>query len=303
MTDPCVAIVIVNWNGREDTLACLDSLKRLEYSNYIVVLVDNASKDGTPEVIRQNFPEVVLIETGANLGFVGGNNAGMEYAFAHGADYALLLNNDTEVAPDFLRILVAAADSDPEAGIAGPTIYYYQHPEMIWFAGGEIDWRRGDSYTLGIGEIDRGQFGIEPHQVGYITGCALLIKRAVVERVGKLDPRFFAYYEETEWCVRVSQAGYKILYVPQAHIWHKVTLDAREASPTVQYYMTRNRLLFLKLTGAGLRPWLNTLLIDFGMRLVSWTIKPRWRHKRLQRNALLRALYDFSRGSFGAAQA
>lgn len=297
-----VVIIVLNWNGLADTLACLASLARLGYPTHEVVVVDNGSTDDSVATIRATYPRVTLIETGENLGYVGGNNVGLEYARAMGADYALLLNNDTEVAPDFLRLLVEAAEADPAIGIVGPTIYYFDRPNVIWSAGGDIDWRRGRTRMIGLDEVDQGQFGHTVRPVDFVTGCALLIKVAVVEQVGMLDPRFFAYYEEAEWCVRASRAGFKILHVPQAKIWHKISPDAREASPQVHYYMTRNRLLLLELSKTGLGPWLSALFLDYGRTLVSWTLRPKWRSKSLQRRAMLQAIRDYGRGRFGKVE-
>ena len=125
---------------------------------------------------------------------------------------------------------------------------------------------------------------------------------AVVQQVGLLDPRFFAYYEETEWCVRITRAGFKIMQVPTAKIWHKISPDAREESPQVHYYMSRNRLLFLKESHAGITAWLNTLVLDYGRTLLSWTLKPKWRYKAPQRQAIVRAILDYSWGRFGKAE-
>jgi hypothetical protein len=296
---PQVAIIVLNWNGRDDTLACLGSLSHLDYPNHEIVVIDNGSADDSVAAVQAAFPSVTLIEAGDNLGFAGGNNLGLERAQAMHADYALLLNNDTEVAPDCLSQLVEAAEADPKVGVVGPMIYYFAQPELIWSAGGGVDWRWGDTHMIGIGEPDRGQFGDQPRSVDFVTGCALLIKMPVVEQVGPLDGRFFAYYEENEWCVRVQRAGYKTLHVPKAKVWHKISPDAREATPQVHYYMIRNRLLFLKLARARPAAWFNTLVREFGARLVSWTVKPRWRYKAPQRQAMIRAIVDFTRGRFG----
>lgn len=302
MNQPQVTIIILNWNGLADTLDCIRSLQQLDYPNYEVVVVDNASTDNTVEVIKTDFPELTLIENEKNLGYTGGNNRGVHYALQGGADYILLLNNDTEVAPDFLSLLVEVAEADPLVGIAGPLIYYYDRPEVIWSAGGTVNWQQGSTHMLGLDELDRGQFGSIPWLVDFITGCALLIKSPVVKQIGPLDDRFFAYYEDSEWGVRAAQAGFKSLLVPQAKIWHKISPTAREASPQVHYYMTRNRLLFLKLSRAGLTPWLFTLLFDYGRTLLSWTLKPRWRHKLPQRQAMLQAILDYGRGHFGRVE-
>ncbi len=293
-----VALIILNWNGRDDTLACLHSLSHVDYPDFQVVVVDNHSSDDSVAVIQKEYPHIALIQTDENLGYVGGNNVGLTFARQQGYDYALLLNNDTEVDPQFLQALVAAAEADPAVGIVGPTIYYFDAPHTIWSAGGAINWRQGLTRMIGLNEPDQGQFGQLPRPVEFVTGCALLIKMAVVAQIGVLDDRFFAYYEETEWCVRTARNGYKVMHVPAAKIWHKISIQAREASPTVHYYMTRNRLLFLKATHAGLRPWLHTFL-EYGRTLTSWTIKPRWRHKAPQRQAMLQAILDYWRGNFG----
>lgn len=296
---PQVTIVILNWNGLDDTLDCLRSLGQLDYPRHEIVVVDNGSTDGSAPVIRESFPAVRVLENSENLGYTGGNNVGLRYALAQGTEYALLLNNDTEVAPDFLRRLVDAAEADPRNGMAGPTIYYHTRPDVIWSAGGGIDWRRGQTQTLGRDERDGGQFGEESREVDFVTGCALLVKRIVLDRVGLLDERFFAYYEEAEWCVRADRAGFKIIHAPTAHVWHKITPEARSDSPLVHYYMTRNRLLFLKLAGAGLGPWLHTLIAEYLRTLISWSVRPRWRCKQAQRRAMLQAIGDTWRGRWG----
>jgi GT2 family glycosyltransferase len=227
---------------------------------------------------------------------------GLRHALRQGADYALLLNNDIEMAPDFLRRLVEAAQINLQVGVAGPKIYYYDQPEVIWSAGGIIDWRRGDARMVGLNERDVGQFGNEPREVDFVSGCAMLVRRVALEQVGLLDERFFAYYEEVEWCVRMRRAGFKIVHVPQARLWHKITPERRAASPLVHYYMTRNRLLFLKITGAGWRAWLHTLFAEYLRTLISWSVWPRWRGKRELRNAMLKAVVDFQRGRLGKAR-
>jgi len=295
---PTVEIIVLNWNGREDTLACLDSLMRLEYPSFQVTVVDNGSTDGSPDAVRRAFPQVDVLETGANLGYAGGNNRGLERALARGAPYILLLNNDTTVVPDMLTHLVSALEAEPTVGVAGPTIYYADRPEVIWTAGGAIDWRRGDTRMIGLDEPDGGQFGTVPREVDFVSGCAMLLRREVPERVGLLDERFFLYYEEVEWCVRARRAGFRIIHVPPARVWHRIRPQAQAESPTVHYYMTRNRLLFLALTGAGWGAWLSTVAANI-RTLLSWSLRPRWRHKGPQRRAMVRALADACRGRWG----
>jgi GT2 family glycosyltransferase len=288
-------IIILCYNGVVDTLACLASLRQVTYPSFDILVVDNASQDGTPEQVRQYFPEVAVIETGANLGFAAGNNVGLRYTLEQGYDYALLLNNDTEVAPDFLTHLISAAQQNPEIGVVGPTIYYYDQPDLIWSAGGAINWKAGQTvmYTDAAGP----QSSEQPRAVAFVTGCALLISRTAIERAGLLDERFFMYYEETEWCVRVGRAGFTILHVPAAKIWHKIPLNARFDKEYIAYYMTRNRLLFLQLTQAPLLAWVTALCTDL-RTWCSLTLRPKWRH-RPGRIGMQQGWSDFWRNRFG----
>jgi GT2 family glycosyltransferase len=298
MTQPTVSIIVLNYNSRDDTLACLRSLEHLTYLYTEIIVVDNGSTDGTVDAVREQFPNITLIPTGANLGFTGGNNVAIRYALDKGSDYIMLLNNDTIVAPDMIDMLLRAMDQDPALGVVGPLIYYFDQPEVVWSAGGSIDWQRGITHMTGIGEEDKGQFGQEPRYVDFVTGCALLARRAVWEQVGLLDDHFFMYYEETEWCVRVNRAGFKIAQVPTAMMWHKISLEARASSPSTYYYMTRNRLLFLGRTRAGLRTWLYTLS-EYIRTFVSWSVRPKWRDRRHLRAIMWRAVKDYSFGNFG----
>ncbi len=297
---PHVCIVVLNWNDSDETLCCLQSLRGLEYPSFEVVVVDNGSTDDSVATIRDRHPGVTVLEAGSNLGFTGGNNLGLRWALDRGADYGLLLNNDTDLSAAFLTLIVDAAEGDPRIGIASPSILYYDQPGTIWSAGGRIDWRRGSAAMIGLNEPDMGQFGCAPYDVDFVTGCALLIKADVMRRLGLLDERFFIYYEDTEWCVRARRAGYRTVVIPQARIWHKISSETREASPRVHYLMTRNRLLFLLATRAGLVAWLYTLLGDYARTLLSWSVRPRWRSKRPQRRAMVQAIYDAGRGRWGA---
>jgi GT2 family glycosyltransferase len=223
--DPLVYIIVLTWNGREDTIACLKSLQEITYPNYRILLVDNASTDGTVEAIRRDFPAVEVLVNESNFRFAGGNNAGIRHAVANGADYILLLNNDTTVAPDFLTELVRAIHGDEHLGMASPKIYYYDQPRRIWFAGGRIEWWRGWFSHIGIREDDRGQYNA-PARVDYLTACCVLVKRTVIERVGVLDEGYFMYGEDADWSIRAARAGYGLQYVPSAAIWHKLSVSS-----------------------------------------------------------------------------
>jgi len=222
---PLVYIIVLTWNGKTDTLECLKSLQDLAYPNAKILVVDNASEDGTAEAVRASFPMVELVCTNSNLRFAGGNNTGIENALRHGADYVLLLNNDTVVDRDFLTRLVQTAEEQQQIGIVGPKVYYYGEPKRIWFAGGRIEWWKGWVSHIGIRETDECQYDAV-REVDYITGCCMLVKRGVIDAVGALDERFYLYGEDVDWCIRARRAGFKVVYVPSSHIWHKVSTSS-----------------------------------------------------------------------------
>ena len=247
MTMPKVFIIILNWNGYQDTVECLQSVRRLTYPSCKVIVVDNGSSDGSVAKLKEEFKEVFYIENKENLGFATGNNVGISYALENGADYILLLNNDTVVERYFLDALARVAESDERIGIVGPKIYAgMPESSVLWGAGGEIDWGHGRTYHTGYHETDHGQWD-KIRDVDYVSGCAMLIKRKVLEDVGLLDERYFLYYEETDFCMRANRTGFRVVYVPDAKIWHKAfATTGGENGPVYTYYMTRNRLLFMR---------------------------------------------------------
>lgn len=223
-TMPLVYIIVLTWNGKKDTLECLSSLEKISYPNARILVVDNASEDGTAEEIRRIFPNTEVIVNATNLRFAGGNNAGIRRGLEAGAEYVVLLNNDTTVDPQFVTQMVAAASEDPVIGMVGPKILYYGEPQRIWFAGGKIEWWKGWMSHIGIREVDHGQHN-SVREVDFLTGCCMLVKREVIERVGMLDESYFIYGEDADWCVRGSRAGYKLQYVPSAVVWHKLSVS------------------------------------------------------------------------------
>ena len=229
IAEPKVVIVVLNWNGKRVTVECLESLKEIDYSNYEILLVDNGSTDGSQECFRARYPEIVLLENEANLGFAEGNNVGIRRAMDWHADYILLLNNDTTVHESFLSELVRVAESDSRIGFVGPKIYYdecHGRRDVIAFAGGRINLWIGKARNIGEGEKDIGQYD-DIKEVSYVQGACLLAKREVVQRIGLLDSTLFAYWEETDWCMRGCRAGYSSVFVQNAKIWHKVAVSSK----------------------------------------------------------------------------
>ena len=240
---PHVVTVVLNWNGRDDTLTCLESLKRLDWPCHETIVVDNGSSDGSAGAIRSAHPEVTLIATGRNLGFAEGNNVGLRAALEAGADYVLLLNNDTVIAADALRRMVPEAERRRDAGALCPLIYYCDPPDRIWYAGARFDARRGhNGRHTGYGERDTGQYD-RVREIGRATGAAMLVRRAVVEQVGFMDGELFLQVEDVEWSLRMRAAGWRIFFVPAGKVWHRVSVaTGGEHAPATAYYEIRNTL-------------------------------------------------------------
>ncbi|HEX9029771.1 MAG TPA: glycosyltransferase family 2 protein [Anaerolineales bacterium] len=303
--EPKVFIVILNWNQGAMTLDCLRSLQSLNYANYQVVLVDNGSTDGSPDLVRAQFPECILIESKVNLGYSEGNNLGIRYALEHGADFLLLLNNDTLVDGEMLTRLVQAAQSDPQIGITGPTMFYANPPDMLWGGENRVVWPRATVVRSRMGECLEAETlrRQAPLEADYIDSCAILIKREVLEKVGLFDGRYFINFDDVDFNLRARKAGYKVQYVPGALMWHKVSAAMGVGSPATTYYMTRNSLLFFNRHAPGLWKWagLARILFNTLRTTAAWSLQSEYRTEAYQRrrSANLLAVRDFLSGRFG----
>lgn len=244
MKEPHVAIIILNWNGKTDTIACLDSLQKVTYPDYSIILLDNGSTDGSIEAFKDKYPYVTLIDNGKNLGFAGGNNPGIDKAMKDGADYIILLNNDTVVAPDFIQELVKAAES-LNAGIVGPKMYYFEPKDMIYYAGGYINWYTGYSKHAGFRQTENGQHD-EVKEVDFVNGACLMVKREVVEKLGGLPVDYFLMWEDIDYCINAKRHGYKVVYVPSSVIWHKISASIKKMRAATMYYGRRGNIIFIK---------------------------------------------------------
>ena len=265
-----VSIILLNYNGYEDTIACFESLQKITYPNYNVIIVDNDSPDKSMDnmidYMREKnvdhgyfesptfamntsgkIPKVTLIQSGFNGGYGHGNNIGVKYALNNGADYVLLLNNDTIVDPDFLEPLVQMCEEDKTIGIASGKIYFYDRPDTIWFNGGRFSPCTAKVEHYNFNEKDTGQ--IPEKQITFISGCMWLIPKKVFDDVGFINEDYFMYVEDLEFCQRVIASGYGLKIMPNSHIFHKVgsSSDGNFESFTV-YYKTRNYISFMRST-------------------------------------------------------
>lgn len=234
MRHPKVSIIILNWNGLDDTAECLESLKKVNYPNYEVIVVDNASDGNDAGVLKEKFGDYIhLIQNDKNYGCGEGFNIGIRYVLADSQpEYIMIMNNDVVVAPDFLDELVRVAESDEQIGIVGPKIYYYDYKgrnDVIWSAGGKIQrWSLKIRRQIGIKDNDLAKYQALA-SVDWITGAVLMFKSYLTEKVGLLNPWYFIGYEDIEYCLKVRKHGFKIYYVPTARVWHKVGVSLKKA--------------------------------------------------------------------------
>ena len=258
--EPHVTIVILNWNRVADTLECLDSLAGMDYPSFSIVVVDNGSTDGSPEAIErwggEHLP-LKQIRNAENRGFVRGSNQGMRHALSTDTDYVFLLNNDTVVEPDALSLLVATAERSGErsgertgerlgdTGMVGPKIYQYGKDNVLDSAGTRaIPWL-AQGFLIGHGEVDHGQYD-NPGELPYVTGTALLVRRAVLEKVGLMDEDYFCYFDDFDWGLKARKAGYRLRLEPGAVVHHKGSQTAGLNSSFYVHHMVRSRILFAR---------------------------------------------------------
>jgi len=231
--------VVLSWNRREDTLACLESLAAVE-----TVCVDNGSTDGSADAVSERFPGVELVRNTENRGYAAGNNAGIRLALERGADWVWLVNNDAVVDAGAPAALEAAARERPDAGVLACKVYFAEPPDVLWYAGGRFNLLLGYSGRQdGYGQRDDGRFDAL-RDVERATGAAMAVSRAAIERAGLFDEDLFAYVEDVDWCLRIRGAGFAVVFVPGARVWHHVSASTGGAgSPTSLYYDTRNTLV------------------------------------------------------------
>lgn len=282
-----VTIIILNWNRPNDTIECLRSLYNISYDLYNIIIVDNGSTDDSVIKIKDYLKheglaykyykkdsevnsiflnkELIILQNNKNYGFAIGNNIGMEFALKYlNPDYILLLNNDTVVKSDFLNILINSMYYH-NVGIAGPKIFYHDFKgkkNIIWSSGGIINMWLGKRFTYGYRQADCEKYNNFKY-VDFVSGAALLIKKNVINKIGFLDMDYITYTEDIDYCYRAKRAGYKILYVPYSHVWHKVSASSgQEMSSFSLFYIVRNSIIFMK-KNAKLYQWPSYLFFSF----------------------------------------
>jgi len=244
MNEPKISLIIVNWNKKNDLLECLESVQKLNYSNFNTIVVDNGSIDDSLEMIKQNFSKVFLIKNKKNLGFAKGNNQGIELALRKGADYVFLLNNDAVIEKNCLRELVKVVESNKKYGVLGPKIYYFSVPNRIQSVGEIFIRSLGLTFHRERKKFDKGQFN-SITEVDFISGCAMLLKTEAIKKVGLFDELFFSYLEDLDLCYRLKKKGYKTIVVPTAKVWHKESLSTKGTTFKL-FFKTRNSIIFMR---------------------------------------------------------
>ncbi len=237
-----VSVVILNYKVKDQAVKCVKSVQKSTYGNVDIIVVDNNSGDGLEKELEK-LPDILFIQSGKNLGYTGGNNIGIKKALERDADYVFILNPDTTIEEDAIGNLVATAELE-KAGIVGPKILFADDKkDTIWYAGGILDLANVLGKHRGVDEKDKKQYDtIE--ETEFVTGGAIFVRRDVFEKIGFFDDRYFMYLEDVDFCYRAKKAGFKVLYVPTAEVFHKNAQSAGLGSPRQDYYLTRNRMLF-----------------------------------------------------------
>jgi GT2 family glycosyltransferase len=293
--EPSWQAIVLSWNGRQDTLECLESLTRVQGQDLGIICVDNGSSDGSQAAVRERFPEVELIEAGENLGYAGGNNLGIRRALELGAEWVMLVNNDASVAVDVLDGFERAAAVRPHAGILAGKVYFADRPQTVWFAGQRVSELLGYSgRPRGYGRPDGPSYEAIC-STGRAVGALMAISRAAIERVGLLEEDLFAYVEDVDWALRVREAGFEVVFAPAARAWHRVSASTggEAASTHTLYYGVRNTVTVLErrrpLGSLGNALRRGAILITFSLHALT----------RLDRRRALRAV----RAGYGDARA
>lgn len=251
------AVIVLHYKNESDTYECLDTLQDdSSRVDHITIVVANEVSDQFVAKIKKRFPQIIVIPSETNSGFAKGINIGLQKAISLSSRYMILLNNDVTLGKDLVKGMVTFAKTDLSIGLISPKIYFsagneyhksrYKRQErgkVIWYAGGLIDWSNMYASHRGVDQVDKGQYE-EAIDTDFATGCCMLIRRELIEKIGFLDQKYFLYFEDIDYSMRAKGNGFKVMYYPKTCLWHKNAASSKPGSPIHIYYQTRNRLYF-----------------------------------------------------------
>jgi len=295
MSKPPVGVVIVNWNLKDSLRETLLSFRKVDYPSLQIVVSDNASTDGSVEMVRAEFPEVHLMTRERGLGYAKGASLGVEYLLDK-AKYIFSTTNDVEVAPDMISRLVDYGEQNPTVGMIGIKIYFFDRPNVIWHAGARINPFNGYNYHLGWERKDRGQHDLI-RECDYVTGCGVLLRSGAIKKTGAFKEDLIFYFEDADLCYRVRDAGYKIVYLPTAKMYHKVETTLAKNRGLQLHYITRNGLYLLQKHRIGFYPLslLAHIFVINAAKILFFALLLRWANCR----GIWRGIRDWRRKKYG----
>ena len=277
-----VGIILLNYCNYNLTIDFIESIRQSTYQNYEIIVVDNNSPDHSGKNLSQ-LEGIRFLQMEENLGFAAGNNRGIEVALSDGCEYVMLLNNDTVIDPNMIETLVSRADANT---VVVPKMYYFDvegRKDILWYAGGILKYKSSDGIHIGGKQEDSKQYSIEG-EVTFATGCCMMIHRAILEKVGLLREEYFMYCEDTDYSIRLNKSNVRILYVPNAKLWHKVSSSSGgEMSKFIVYYVVRNKIYCAIVNKLGMKTYLyiitetlyRTMKAKFGRYYSNYVIAPR----------------------------
>ena len=271
MEKPSVTVIVLNWNGKDLTIECLESLKQVNYSNFNILVVDNGSTDGSVELLKEKFPEVSILVLEKNLGYAAGNNRGFDSLKPDQPEFVIFLNNDTIVDENFIEPLVKQLLTHKKASQTVPKIYYENDPKLIWYAGGIVNLWTGSIYHLGIRQYDGPAYS-KTHKTKYATGCCFCMRYEEFKEFGGFDEIFPMYSEDVDLSLWIRAAGKQVWFVPDSKIWHKVSASLGGAFSFGKIVRKARGIFLLIKKHANLVQWL-TLIVLLPIQLIIVLLK------------------------------
>jgi GT2 family glycosyltransferase len=295
MIKPPVGVVIVNHNLKESLRETLESFRKVNYPDLRIVVSDNASSDGAPEMVRQLFPEVHLLAHKEEQGYARAASLGMAF-LADKTKYIFSTTNDVLVDPEMINVLVDFAEDHPKAGVLGTKIYFYDRPNVLWHAGGRLNPIHGHTRHFGWNRKDHPRYN-QVRECDYVTGCGFLLRTEVLKKVGFFKEDFVFYSEDAELCYRIREAGYQILYVPAARMWHKTGTTLARNRPVQLRYSTRNGLYLIQRYRVGYYPMslIIHLLFVSSFKMALFALVFRWKNSL----GIYQGIRDWRNGKLG----